>query len=93
MGQRGVAAVGVGGRYQGAELRACLAGRTEHPRVAYEVTPWGRDDADQSAQERDGFEDQVGAAVGPGPLELSPRNIEDSCHPDYFRRPILRPWS
>jgi hypothetical protein len=60
----------VGGRHQRAELRAGFAGRAEDPRVAHEMAPGRRDDADQPAQERDRFEHQMGAAVGPRPLEL-----------------------
>jgi hypothetical protein len=33
------------------------------------MAPRRRDDADQSAQECDGLEHQVGAAIWPGPLE------------------------
>ena len=52
----------------GASRELCWLVRT--PRVPYQVAPRRRNDADKPAEERDRLEHQVGAAVGPRPLEL-----------------------
>jgi hypothetical protein len=58
------------GGHEGTQRLTVLAGRAKDPAVADEMAARGRDDADEAAQERDGLHDEVGAPVGPRPLEL-----------------------
>jgi len=56
------------GPARGAVCARSWQGRT--PRIPNQMAPRWRDDADQATQERDRFEHQVSATVGPWALEL-----------------------